>query len=202
MAAFPRTVRPSRVGQFEFQGPLVSGTSGGKIETRGTGHVGGSWVEEFNVVDLTTAAGMAFLFDIGQLHDSGTNFTVVPETHLTALGTIATGVAGLVNGASQTGATLVTDGWASDGTIVKGSYIIVAGLSYPLFVSATATVVAGAANISVYPSIASGDAPADNAAVTLNGAMTCKFRDKPNVPKSITGIHLYTGLALRFNTDT
>lgn len=95
----------------------------------------------------------------------------------------------LVNGASQTGSSLVTDGWGT-GSLKAGDIFTVAGVnavnpvSYAdtgqlqqFVVTADVTFAAGAATISISPSIiTSGQlqtvtaAPADDAVITVNGA--------------------------------
>lgn len=94
----------------------------------------------------------------------------------------------LVNGASQTGSSLVTDGWTASTTITKGTVITVAGVnavnpqnrtstgSLQQFVVTAAATADGTGNatLSIYPAITASGAfqtvsgsPADNAAITL-----------------------------------
>lgn len=68
----------------------------------------------------------------------------------------------LVNGGSQTGASLAVDGLT--GTPQIGDTFSVAGIEKVYTVLAVPTVTSGAATLSIYPSLASS--PADNAAVT------------------------------------
>jgi len=69
----------------------------------------------------------------------------------------------LVNGSSQTGATLAVDGLT--GTPQIGDTFSISGVEKVYTVLAVPTVVAGAATISIYPSLASS--PSDNASITM-----------------------------------
>jgi hypothetical protein len=69
----------------------------------------------------------------------------------------------LVNGGSQTGATLNVDGLT--GTPQVGDTFSIAGVEKVYTLIAPATVTSGAAALSIYPSLASS--PADNAAITM-----------------------------------
>jgi len=69
----------------------------------------------------------------------------------------------LVNGGSQTGATLNVDGLT--GTPQIGDTFSIAGVEKVYTVLAVPTVTSGAAALSIYPSLASS--PADNAAITM-----------------------------------
>lgn len=101
----------------------------------------------------------------------------------------------LVDGASQTGASLVTDGWGTTNTITKGTVFTLAGVyavhpetktSYPFLqqfvATALSTAVATAATISISPSIITSGArqtvsgsPADNAVITPVGAVSTAY---------------------------
>jgi len=206
MAAFPRTILPRTCSWPERPAPLVSTTIGSKVETRQTGAVGVRWTEHFAPMNANLQATRIFLSEINRLWSSGTNFTITPYEFSTlsgaqgATGTLATGSTGLVNGASQTGASLITDGWSA-GTILQGDYITAAGVGYSLWLTADKTVSAGAITFALSPSIASGDEPADNAVVTVNGPLTAKIISKPNLPTSLTAIDWYQGLSITFVED-
>lgn len=102
----------------------------------------------------------------------------------------------LVNGAAQTGSTLVTDGWAAAGTLKKGDVFTLAGVygvhpetkqayGYLQQFVATSDATAdggGAMSISIYPAITTSGAfqtvsgsPADNAAITVMGTASTAY---------------------------
>ncbi|MCK5563691.1 MAG: hypothetical protein KAJ07_00455 [Planctomycetes bacterium] len=101
----------------------------------------------------------------------------------------------LVDGASQTGSSLVTDGWGTSNTITKGTVITLAGVfavhpetktAYPFLqqfvVTALATASSGAATLAISPSITTSGArqtvsgsPADNAVITPVGAASTAY---------------------------
>lgn len=76
----------------------------------------------------------------------------------------------LVNGASQTGSTLVTDAWTSGYVIKEGKWIAVSvsSLIYLYQCTADTTATGGAASIPIQPMLRSS--PADNAALIINPA--------------------------------
>lgn len=77
----------------------------------------------------------------------------------------------LVNGGSQTGSSLITDGWTAGYVIPKGKFfsVSVSGLLYLYQTTAAVTASgAGAATLSIRPMLRSS--PADNAALNVNPA--------------------------------
>lgn len=101
----------------------------------------------------------------------------------------------LVNGASQTGSSLVTDGWTGSNTITQGTVFTLAGVYevHPetktttsrlqqFVVTALATASGGAATLSISPSITTSGgtqtvsgSPADNAAITVVGTASTAY---------------------------
>ena len=112
------------------------------------------------------------------------------NTHTT--GTFTTGSTPLVKGASQTGASLITDGWANSTAVIKkGDVFTIADVNHvnPQSLTSVATAQqfvatadgtsdgSGNLTISISPSITTGTgfqtvdaSPADNAAITMVGA--------------------------------
>lgn len=111
------------------------------------------------------------------------------NTHTT--GVFTTSATPLVNGASQTGASLITDGWNSgSSTLKEGDVFTIAGVNHvnpqsrqstgelqQFVVTADKTSSGGAITIPISPSIITGTgfqtvtgSPADNAAITMVGA--------------------------------
>lgn len=90
-------------------------------------------------------------------------------------GTFAQGdIAGtvLVDGASQTGSTLVVDGFtAATGTVKEGTRFTIAGIaSYTAVVTADKAIVGNSATLPITPALPSS--PADDAAITFETAFT------------------------------
>jgi hypothetical protein len=116
---------------------------------------------------------------------NGTEFTIQHFSYLTRNGTGGPG-APLVNGANQTGSSLVTDGWTpSLGAALRyGDIIKVAGLKQVFDVSGdVATNGAGQATIPINPPIWVGGSPADNAVITVTGVTLDAFiYQEPSIP--------------------
>ena len=81
----------------------------------------------------------------------------------------------LVNGASQTGDNLVTDGWAASQIVLKaGDYVqLGSGLSTRLHkvLDDVTSDGAGNATLMLWPPVRPGDSPADTAALTINNTV-------------------------------
>lgn len=201
MPAFPRTVEPERVSELRGPSPLVAVGQTRKPQLRVTNAVGWSWEETFPPLNLLDPVDAALIATVMDGHQNGTVFQA-EHPQSPGSGRPPNGAGGgtpLVDGASQTGTSLVTDGWpASTTNVVRARDIIqVGGLNQRLMVTADASSDAGgAATISVTPAIASGDSPADNAVITVSGVtFDVLILDPPNVP---TGGIFVAGLTVRF----
>ena len=205
MAAFPRVHAPRRASAIAHPSPLMSATQGNKKERRQTSARGVRWTEKWPALDMSQQSVRSFIATIDRLWSKGEAFTITPYNPYVmhpAAGTILTGSTGAVNGASQTGASLVTDGWSpASGTVKEGDYIVVAGLAYSLWPTADKTASGGAITFDVFPAIASGDAPADDAVVTLNGPLTCVIAAEPRLPEGLDAADVFDGLQLTFEED-
>lgn len=197
MAVFPRTIIPRTCSVPKKPAPLISGTQGLKREFRQTAAVGVTWRETWPALDMSQQSVREFVMEIQRLWTQGESFTITPLEWRTAAGTLATGTTGLVDGAGQSGGSLVTDGWAA-GTILAGDYITVAGIPHALWLRANVTVAAGAATFSIDPPIASGQSPGDNDVVTVNGLLTCQIIEPPVDVESLDGSQFYSGMTLTF----
>ena len=185
MPAWPRDILPQASSSFVMPGALAAWGQSGKGQHRATAQIGRIWSETYPPFLASSIFGRRFLATINNLWRGGTEFTVDHRSYLTRNGTGTAGTP-LVNGANQTGASLVTDGWginASD--VLRGGDIIrIAGLK-PVFV-VTADVGSdgsGAATLSLNPPIFAGGSPADNAALTITGVLLNAFMaSAPDLP--------------------
>lgn len=102
---------------------------------------------------------------LGRLH--GATWFTSQNADAHARGDVAGTV--LVNGASQTGATLAVDGFtASSGTVNRGTRFTIASVAGTYTVAADATIASNAATLTLVETLASS--PADNAAITFEAA--------------------------------
>lgn len=100
----------------------------------------------------------------------------------------------LVNGGSQTGSSLITDGWTASHVIAKGKWlsISVSGLLYLYQVKAAVTANgSGQATLSIQPPLRTS--PADNAALNVNPAKIEGFLELPDGALAITVSRLMEG---------
>ena len=135
---------------------------------------GAKWYASYTLPPLTEAEAGEWLAFLIKLRGQANSFFAFDPAKTTALGT-PTGTP-LVDGASQTGNSLVTDGWTASTLVLKaGDYISVAGTQNQLFmVVADATSDgSGDCTLTIEPSIRVS--PANNAAITV-ASPTCVMR--------------------------
>lgn len=168
MAAFPRTVLPRSATWPTMPAPLISVGLTGKVQTRTTLENGRTWTETYGPFLATNATWRGWLAEVLKYWRTGTVLSIDHRSQRGLLG--AGGGTPLVQGASQTGATLITDGWTGSTTVLKaGDVLTIAGLNPVYEVTANVTSTAsGTATLSLSPAILTGNAPADNAALTIN----------------------------------
>jgi len=174
-------------------GPLVAVGASGKLQTRATGQIGRRWDETYGPMDMEDPAVRDF---VARLNNWRRNATVVDVAHpgVTTLG--AGGGTPLVNGASQTGSNLVTDGWpVSTAVLLAGDVIGVVGLNHRLDVTADVTSSGtGTATIPINPPILAGGSPANNASISISPVFLCKIVGI-TMPRSGRG-RFYRGLQI------
>jgi len=178
MADFPRTIIPARTSAFLLPGAYTSWGRSGKVQTRTLGARGRSWEEEFPTMDVTAQATREFLAIINDYKRSGDSFTISHWDYRTPKGTGAG--TPKVDGAAQTGSSLVTDGWTINQTVFRaGDIFLVAGVLDAKDVLAdAASDGSGDCTISFGPPILSGNSPAENAVITATAVkMTCVLVD-------------------------
>lgn len=168
MATFPRTVIPRASTWPSVPGPLISAGQSGKLQLRSTLQVGREWSESYGPYKSTDTTYRAWLAQILSYWQAGTVLDVDHRSMRDLLG--AGGGTPLVQGGSQTGGSIVTDGWSNSTTVLRaGDAIKFAGLNlvYDVLANVTSTA-SGTATVTIAPNIVTGNSPADNAAITTN----------------------------------
>jgi len=175
MADFPRTKKPRRFTFPDVPAALISRGLTGSVQTRATGAIGRIWRETWGPLNAGDEDVQALLAFIQSSYHQGTIFDALNYL-LPGSGMAANGTGGgtpLVDGASQSGSSLATKGWTADVTdVVKsGDVFRVAGLSQLFTITADGdSDGSGDCTLTINPPIASGDSPANEAALTISGA--------------------------------
>lgn len=194
---FPRTILPVKVTDLEVPGPLISKAQSGRVNMRATTQVGRSWTETY-LVRTRDLAAKAFLATVRSLWRAGTIFDIAHMDYLTPNG--VGGGSPLVNGANQTGASLVVDATPNNlaNWLRTGDPIRLAGLNITYEVTADVTTVGTTATIPINPPLFIGGSPADNAVVTITGVkMSAVILEPPSMPE--TGPDDFGTLTLKFS---
>lgn len=162
----PTNVGPKRIA-FSAISSVALSRSKFTFATQVQKHQGMAWLAEVTLPPMARADAeqwTAFLLSLnGQ---EGTFYLRDP------LGSVPRGSASgtpLVNGGSQTGQELLTDGWSTsvDGVLLKGDYIQLGTRLYKVLEDVNSNG-SGQATISIWPSIR--ESPADNDTVITSGA--------------------------------
>jgi hypothetical protein len=174
MATFPRVLLPSQWTSPDVPRGLFSWGDSGAGQLRATQLVGRTWAEWWPDMRLGTPNVDAFLAWLEWAQQTQDIFDVV-QYALPGSGIAPNGAGGgtpLVNGASQAGTSLATDGWPSSVTkvVAGGDVIKIAGLT-PIYrvrddVSSNGS---GQATLTITPAIPAGSSPANDAAITRSG---------------------------------
>lgn len=168
MPTWSRTIVPQRSTWPQYPTGLIAPAHSGKVQVRSTMEIGRRWTETYGPLKRSTASTAAFL---AMVNDYWRNQTIFQIDHRGQRGIHGTGTGTpLVNGASQTGSSIITDGWTASSTVLRAGDIILIGALTTVFdVTADATTNgSGQVTISINPPIFSGGSPADNAAITRN----------------------------------
>jgi len=181
MADFPRTIKPAQVSPFRVSTGLVSPGVTGKDQLRAVVAMGREWDEIYSNLRVGTPDVDALMATLEDAYNQMTAFTI---RHLMSPGSGRPrhGVGGgtpVVNGAGQTGSTLMTDGWTPSvaNSVVKGDVFKIANVS-PLFrvMETAASDASGNLALKLSPPIPAGMSPGDGAALdletTLNAYIT------------------------------
>lgn len=150
--------------------------------------LGSRWAFDVELPPMTHAAALDW---VDLLTEADTAILNLPEPGIT-IGSPGTP---LVNGASQTGSSLVTDGWTNGYVIPKGKWFSVSVSSLLYLYQTTAAVTAngsGQATLTVRPMLRAS--PADNAALNVNPAKVEGFVSVPDGAFGISVNRLVEGL--------
>ena len=182
---FPRTIKPQSVTMPVFPGGLVSVSNSGKVNTRTTLQVGRVW-EEFFAFKVDEN-GHEFLALINNFYNRQTSLDVAHQMFVATLG--AGGGTPLVNGATQTGSTIVTDGWPNSTLVLKAGDLVTFATGPTLVYDVTADGTSdgsGDLTLSISPNIFSGSSPGNNNAITITASVVfrAKIREQPRIPKA------------------
>lgn len=171
MTAWPRTILPVEVTELDLPGPLISKSQSGRVNIRSIQQIGRTWTEHY-LLKVSNTADRSFLATVRTFWRNGTIFDLSHIDYQTIKG--VGGGAALVQGASQTGSSLVVDAAPLSTTawLRAGDIFRVAGLPQVLEASAdTNTNGSGVATIPLVVPIFTGGSPADNAALTITGVV-------------------------------
>lgn len=171
MANFPRTVPSAFAPPPKVPTGLVSVGRTGVSQLRSENRAGRRWTETWGAIKAGNASVETLIAFIEYYHNTLTIFDC-DHPYLPGSGAAPNGAGGgtpLVNGASQTGESLITDGWPGTTLVVAaGDIIKVAGLNALYRVRDDLTSDGGGnGTLVINPPIASGNSPANNAALTL-----------------------------------
>lgn len=162
-------------------------TGGSQVQA----HQGQWWECDIVLRTLERADAEAWIAFFAQLNGREGTFLMGPPNGATPRG--LAGGTPLVNGASQTGGALITDGWTfSVGTLKAGDYFqLGSGLATELY-KVTADVTAdgaGNATFDIWPDLKTS--PANNAALTVTSAVGLWRLAENAVPHSIDNAGFY-----------
>lgn len=199
--AFPRTILPIEATGLWLPGALKHVSNSGVVQVRATLAAGWSWVETWGLLNMAKADHVGLLAYVQNAWNRGTIFEathpLVPGSGRAPNGLGTAGV--LVQGADQTGGTLVTDGWpvSTSNCVRAGDVIKVANDNAVYMVVEDAdSDGAGSVSITVTPHLRTS--PDDNAAVTTSDVLfrvTIASRSQHEGSRSPTYI---AGLSLTF----
>ena len=180
---FPRVIKPQRVTYPVFPGGLASIGHSGKVNTRTTLQVGRVW-EEFFAFKVDEN-GHQFLAEIMNFYNRQMSLDVGHQMFTTTLG--AGGGTPLVAGASQTGASIATDGWPATTLVLKAGDLVTFATGATVVYDITADVTsdgAGLATLPVSPNVFAGGSPGNNDAIAITAAVTflAKILEQPRIP--------------------
>jgi len=168
-------VPPARVTYPKVIGSLISVGQSGALQTRSEAAQGRMWQEAWPALPAGSEDVQELLVTIEDLYNTGATCSLshylLPGSGLEANG--AGGGTPLVNGADQSGTSLITDGWTASAAVrmKAGDCFTVAGLD--VLFRATADISSdgsGNATITIEPPIVAGSSPANNAALTIASA--------------------------------
>ena len=194
MAAFPRSVLPASSSVLQApRAALVSEGQSGIVQVRNFTQRGFRWTESFPPLLVGQQAVEELRSFITHAWARQTTFTISHRDHLLAKGTIS-GTA-LVNGASQTGESLIVDGFT--GTLFGDDIFTIASVDGVFMNVNTQN---GPGTLTIFPPIPTGSSPADNAVITYDAvSFNARLAEEPNWPTFAQGGQYVAGLKLTFD---
>lgn len=169
MPTWARTLVPTDATWPQFPGALVAVGQSGKTQLRATAQIGRVWTETYGPLRRGDVNAQAFLAAINNYWRNGTLFQI---DHRGQRGLFGVGSGSpTVNGASQTGASLVTTGWTATTTNIlrAGDVILLPGITVVYDVTADVNSgAAGAATIPINPPLFAGTSPTNGGAIVRN----------------------------------
>lgn len=162
MAAYPRTFKPVAASTLMVRGAAMAFSATGQSESRAFGQGGFMWTEEYLFPSGNADARELLAF----LMAAWRNGTVFTAQHPLYTGIMGGGTGTItVNGANQTGTSLITTGWGGTNPVLKkGDLIKLVGYGVRV-VQADVTRSVAAATITIDPPIYVGNSPANGASV-------------------------------------
>ncbi len=198
---FPRVIIPESVGRPWIPGALKDIAHSGGVQLRATKQIGWVWEEVWGPLSVRNADANAIMAKIDYMWNRGIIDTIthplVPGSGLTPNG--AGGGTPLVNGASQTGSSIITDGWPNNITNVvrAGDALKFAGDNAVYIVrddaSSNGT---GQATINITPNLRVS--PANNAVITNSGVTYRIFILRRSQFEKSKSPGYYTGMSATF----
>lgn len=177
MGAFlNRSIMPVDASYPAMPTGLLSIAQSGKTQFRAVQHVGRQWTETYGPIDSESLTGRAFIAELNDIYRKGTIINVLHPKVRALLG--AGGGTPLVQGGSQTGISIVTDGWPNSTVVLRGGdFVHFDGVPtiYDVVFDVTSNG-SGAAAIVINPPIFAGGSPADNAAIFSGLTISWKVR--------------------------
>lgn len=168
MVAFPSSPKP-RSARVSFISNVGLTTSEFTYQVRKQRNAGQRWEIDLELPPMTgEQAGqwMAFLVKMNGVEGT----TQVPDPDRQTAYGVATGTP-LINGASQTGGTIITDGWTTSQTgIMKAGDLLQIGDYMYMVLDDCNSDGSGNATINIGPDLR--ESPADNAAITVQDVTT------------------------------
>jgi len=198
MADFPRTLYPSGTTIPKFPAGLSSYGISGKGQHRSTLQVGRVWSETYGLKRGGDPVARGFWARVNEMWRNREIFTIDHHTLSNPQGT-GTGTP-LVNGALQTGSSIITDGWAANEKVLKGGDIITFAVINIVY-DVPADVISdgsGNATIPISPPIFEGGEPADNAVITVSGVKFRAVIERISTMPSCGPSEVYGGMKIEF----
>lgn len=198
MPSFPRSILPASATPFLGPAGLQSFGTSGKAQIRSLAQAGRRWTETYPAFYASSDAGRELLAWLNYARNGMVAFDVVHQLHLTHKG--SGGGTVRVKGASQTGTSLVTDGWTGGNPVIKaGSLIKVAGVPFVQDVVVDSPNLSGTTTtLTISPGIFQGGAPADNAIITYTGVTVLAFISEPPDLPAVGPDDIVQGLRVTF----